>query len=458
MTFFVGVMTIIEKRVPRNLHWATCIKLKSNAGNDNENKSNVDVLCCCDEPQKTTDELEAPIEKFPKRVVKRLLLFTPAKIPVLLLFFGYLGLSVWSVTNFRDDLDLRDLVSKDSYYYKFYNLNHNMFSQNLLLSLNIYSPISYRSNSTLTSINSFLENAKKEIDIENDFQISWLHAYMQTPLYDNTSDVNFIDGLKQFLSTKQGNLFINDVTIKKFSVVASRFFVKSTSLLTSRSLAGLMKRLRVGLKVSDLPVFVYSPAFIFFEQYVQIIPQTIQTLLTCILVVCLVTVFFMPLPVLILLVTLSAAMIMVGVIGFMHFWGLTLSSVTMIHIIMCVGFSIDFSARICHAFFQAEGTINNARAATAIDRSGGLILNGAISTIIGVMMLAFSKSFVFFSFFKVIFIVMVIGAMHATLLLPVVLSLVGPNYYVPKTNTNNTEIEISSQKESIGGQEEEELL
>ena len=60
----------------------------------------------------------------------------------------------------------------------------------------------------------------------------------------------------------------------------------------------------------------------------------------------------------------------------------------MIHIIMCVGFSIDFSAHICHAFVQAESMSKNSRVATAIDRLGVPIVNGALSSIIGILMLA----------------------------------------------------------------------
>ena len=124
---------------------------------------------------------------------------------------------------------------------------------------------------------------------------------------------------------------------------------------------------------------------------------------------------------------MTVVIIMVGVIGFMHFWGLTLSSVTMMHIIMCVGFCIDFSTHICHAFVQADGT-RNVHVSQALDMAGGPIFNGAISTIIGVLMLAFSTSYIFFSFFKVMFLVMVFGPIHSIFLLAVILAYIGPQY------------------------------
>ncbi|XP_071133351.1 patched domain-containing protein 3-like [Mytilus edulis] len=444
VTFYIGVMTINEKRVSKNLHWATCCKTRKKEEMEADGRSKAVIICCAGSPRKSRDEIEGPIEKYPKRLFKRIVLYTPSKIAVLLLFCGYLGVSVWGTTNFREDLDLRDLVSKDSYYYSSYDANQKLFSQSLFVSVNIRTTVDYRLASTFSELNSVLQKIRNDPDIQNDFRLSWFHSYISDASFDNTSDINFITGLTSFLSSPQGNLYINDVTISGSSVVSSRFHVLSASLTTSSSQAAMMVRLRDIAEASSLPVFVFSPAFIFFEQYVQIVPQTFQTLGISVSVVFLVTAIFMPLPTLIILVTISVTMIMVGVLAFMYFWDLTLSSVTMIHIIMCVGFSIDFSTHICHAFIQAEGSTRNSRVSVAIDRSGGPILNGALSSIIGILMLAFSKSFIFFSFFKVMFIVMIFGALHAILLLPVVLSLIGPNYEQQTNKADDKEINLSS--------------
>lgn len=94
---------------------------------------------------------------------------------------------------------------------------------------------------------------------------------------------------------------------------------------------------------------------------------------------------------------------------------------------MCVGFCIDFSTHICHAFVQADGP-RNVRVLQALDKAGGPLFNGAISTIIGVLVLAFSTSYVFFSFFQVIFLLVIFGLAHSFFLLPVILAYIGPEY------------------------------
>lgn len=443
LTFYTGIMTINEVRVSKQRHWFTCCKTKSHQSLKEEGKSKTVVLLCGGAPRQKREEVEGPIEKYPKILLKNAVKSKPTRIIIILLFLGYLGVSAWGAWNFREDLDLRNLVSSDSYHYKFYDTNLKFFSQSFFVSFYVKSEIEYRFSSNL--FKTLLRKAKEDKDIRSNFELSWLDTYTKSPAFSNASQSNFILGLKTFLNT-HGNIFVNDVIIRNNSIVASRFHVLSKSLTTSSDQASLMVRVREIAKSSTLPVFVFSPSFVFFEQYVQIVPQTIQTLAIAVSVVFLVTAIFMPLPVLILLVTVSVSMIMVGVIGLMQIWGLTLSSVTMIHIVMCVGFSVDFSAHICHAYAHVPGENRDARVSTALDLAGGPILNGALSSVIGIVVLAFSKSYIFFSFFKVMFIVVVVGAMHAIFLLPVLLSWIGPIYGTPETEPVKDKMKYS-QKE-----------
>lgn len=54
------------------------------------------------------------------------------------------------------------------------------------------------------------------------------------------------------------------------------------------------------------------------------------------------------------------------------------------------------------------------------------IVQGAISTILGVIGLALAPSYIFLTFFKMIMLVIVLGALHGLILLPVLLSFLGP--------------------------------
>ena len=53
-------------------------------------------------------------------------------------------------------------------------------------------------------------------------------------------------------------------------------------------------------------------------------------------------------------------------------------------------------------------------------------MQGAISTILGVIGLMIAPSYIFVTFFKMVFLVIILGALHGLFLLPVLLSLFGP--------------------------------
>ncbi|XP_071131036.1 patched domain-containing protein 3-like [Mytilus edulis] len=428
MTFFVSCMTLNERRVSQNRHFFTCRRVKTKHTMIDERKSKALILCCSGSPSKHRDEVEGPLEKYPKKLLKKILRFTPAKIIVLLLFAGFVGVSIYGAYHFKEGLDLKDLVSSDSYFYSFQESLTAFYDQGITIGLYVKSDVDYRSSDTLDAINSLRDNLQKDPDISDTFFLSWLHAYINSTFFDNSSNSNFVTGLQAFSATIEGNMYLNDVTFDNGNISASRFHILTESIASSGGQGDMMLRVRDIAANSPLPVFPYAGTFIYMEGFVAIYSQTLQTIGICVAAVFVVTSVFLPLPVMILFITITVILIMVSILGFMHFWGLTLSSVTMIHIIMCIGFCVDFATHICHAFAQAESTNRDDRVGMALDTAGGPILNGALSTIIGVIMLAPSKSFIFFSFFKVMFMVMLFGLIYSIFLLPVLLSFFGPKY------------------------------
>jgi len=113
----------------------------------------------------------------------------------------------------------------------------------------------------------------------------------------------------------------------------------------------------------------------------------------------------------------------VGVIGFMTIWGINLDTISMITIIMSIGFSVDFAAHIAHAFVLSSdkdaGAKEKVKAAMA--EIAWPILQGATSTILGVVVLADLDSYMVVAFFKTVFLVIVLALIHGLVFLPVLL-------------------------------------
>merc|ERR1719312_2011775 len=127
-------------------------------------------------------------------------------------------------------------------------------------------------------------------------------------------------------------------------------------------------------------------------------------------------------------VLVAVVLTLVNVAGFIHFWGLTIDTVSCTNLIIAIGLCVDYSAHIAHAFMGAQGS-RNARAQTALSEIGPAVFNGGFSTFLAFILLAGSKSHVFSSFFKIFFLVVVFGLYNGLVFLPIILSIMGPSSY-----------------------------
>ena len=112
----------------------------------------------------------------------------------------------------------------------------------------------------------------------------------------------------------------------------------------------------------------------------------------------------------------------------MHAWDITIDVVSSILVILSIGLSVDYSVHMCHAFLTVSGT-RKQRAKAAIVDMGVAVLNGGFSTLIAFILLAGSDSHVFSVFFRIFLLVIIFGLFHGLILLPVMLSLIGPSPY-----------------------------
>lgn len=105
---------------------------------------------------------------------------------------------------------------------------------------------------------------------------------------------------------------------------------------------------------------------------------------------------------------------------------------------MALGLAVDYSAHIAHAFMTQTGSRND-RVRDTLVEMGPAVLNGGFSTFLAFALLMTSSSYVFKSFFKIFFLVVVFGLFHGIAFLPVILSFIGkegtPDYKIKETFT-----------------------
>merc|ERR1719251_437451 len=125
------------------------------------------------------------------------------------------------------------------------------------------------------------------------------------------------------------------------------------------------------------------------------------------------------------MVLLSVTLTVTDIVGFLHFWGITIDIISCVNIVLAIGLCVDYSVHIGHAFLVAKGS-RQEKAVQAVSTIGPAVFNGGVTTFLALVMLGASTSHVFVTFFKVFVLTVLFGLFHGLVLLPVVLSLVGP--------------------------------
>jgi Niemann-Pick C1 protein len=134
---------------------------------------------------------------------------------------------------------------------------------------------------------------------------------------------------------------------------------------------------------------------------------------------------------------------MVNVCGFMQRWGLTIDLVSCIGLELAIGLCVDYATHIGHTFLTVEEGTRMDRSLKTVTSIGSAVVYGGLSTLIGVFMLSQSEAYIFQSFFRIFFLVITFGLFHGVVLLPVILSWVGPRPYNVGNVVQQGDIEIT---------------
>lgn len=128
-----------------------------------------------------------------------------------------------------------------------------------------------------------------------------------------------------------------------------------------------------------------------------------------------------------LLVLFAVVCTIVDVLGFMWLWGLTIDAVTVCYTVIAIGLAVDYSAHIGEAFILSKKETKAEKVVDSLYRIGSSVFNGAFSTFLAVVAMAGSQTYIFRVFFRQFFLVTLIGSIHGLIVLPVLLSIFGPN-------------------------------
>ncbi|XP_070598891.1 protein patched homolog 1 isoform X2 [Erythrolamprus reginae] len=457
--------------------------------------------------------LEPPCTKwtlssFAEKQYAPLLLKPKAKIMVICLFLGLLGLSLYGTTRVRDGLDLTDIVPRETQEYEFIAAQFKYFSfyhmyivtqkadypniQHLLYELHrSFSNVTYvllEENKQLPKM--WLHYFRDWLQgLQEAFDQDWKAGKIVLQNYKNASEDGVLaykllaktisngrdkpldmsqlakqrlvdaDGIinpKAFYmyltawvsndpvayAASQANIrphrpeWVHDkadyipVTIPEAEPIEYAQFPFYLNGLrdTSDFVEAIEKVRAICNNYTSLGISSYPNGypFLFWEQYISLrhwLLLSISVVLACTFLVC-ALILLNPWTAGIIVVVL--ALMTVELFGMMGLIGIKLSAVPVVILIASVGIGVEFTVHIALAFLTAIGD-KNRRTILALEHMFAPVLDGAVSTLLGVLMLAGSEfDFIVRYFFAVLAILTILGALNGLVLLPVLLSLFGP--------------------------------
>jgi len=162
----------------------------------------------------------------------------------------------------------------------------------------------------------------------------------------------------------------------------------------------------------------------FGDQYRVVLPNTLENVAIALVLMIIVSIILIPHPLCSLCVAMAIVSIDVGVIGYMTLWDVALDTISMITIIMSIGFSVDFTAHISYGYValsQERDPVK--RMQVVLGARSWPVFQACLATILGILALAGVEAYMIVTFFKTVFLVMLIGLVHALVFLPVGLNL-----------------------------------
>ncbi|CAK6434115.1 unnamed protein product [Pipistrellus nathusii] len=466
--------------------------------------------------------LEPPCTKwtlssFAEKHYAPFLLKPKAKVAVILLFLGLLGLSLYGTTRVRDGLDLTDIVPRETREHDFiaaqfkYFSFYNMYIVTQKADYPNLQPLLYELHRSFSTVKYVMLEENKQLPktwlhyfrdwlqgLQDAFDSDWESGKIMPNNYKNGSDDGVL-AYKLLVQTGSRDKPIDISQLTKRRLVdadgiinPSAFYIYLTAWVSNDPVAYAASqanirphrpewvhdkadympetRLRIPaaepIEYAQFPFYLnglhdtsdfveaiekvraicnnYTSLglssypngypFLFWEQYLGLrhwLLLSISVVLACTFLVCAV---FLLNPWTAGIIVTVLALMTIELFGMMGLIGIKLSAVPVVILIASVGIGVEFTVHVALAFLTAIGD-KNRRAVLALEHMFAPVLDGAVSTLLGVLMLAGSEfDFIVRYFFAVLAILTILGVLNGLVLLPVLLSFFGPYPEVSPAN------------------------
>jgi len=395
---------------------------------------------CCPKIQPGDNFLKRNLMKFGEAITKTLF----GRIFTIVIFTAIFAVGLAGLVQMETEFRLEWFFPSDSYVNKFTDVNDQYFNRGV--SFNVYQNgiDIYSKQSAMKELSSYL--TVQDFVVQDSVQ-DWyaaFNAYAENPLNSCqiSSSVQFYACMWKWYSTS------NSATVFRRNIQWASAECNAENAINCNPSAGIrnaripamLKSFENGLYRYNVyrtmredmkslfgdgdAVYPYSMSFLYWEENGVIMEELIRNLIIAAGIIVIILFLLIPDARIAAIVAFVICISIVEVVGFAHWWSLTFNGIATIYFLICVGLAVDYSAHIAHVFKDSRGT-SSERAILAMGRIGPSVFQAVMSTLLAVIVIGFSKSYVFEVFFKILFLVTVLAGVHGMWLLPTLLSMFG---------------------------------
>ena len=326
------------------------------------------------------------------------LLKAPIKVVICIITLGLLAFGIYGSLHVKNEFNRQNLALKGSHYSKYLTASESYFSLNIPVDIQLTENMDYSDPAIRKEVAHF-GNLAYQTGYYLQHSFSWVQSFENfTSTHKISSDrSNFKAALKMFLSAPEYSQHKLDVILNnQDDVIASRITVftkaKNTAVFQKDAMLEIRSKLSSQSKVKHS---IAANEFVYFEQYAVVIKEIIISLVSVSVVILVVLIPFCIHPIIILMIFFGFVILIFELLGLMYFWGVDLSVISLINLVMAVGFSVDYSAHVAQAFVSSREKTVNKRIIEALSTIGGSVLFGGISTFLGMSLTGFASSTIF---------------------------------------------------------------
>ena len=294
-----------------------------------------------------------------------------------------------------------------------------------------------------------------------------IYTPTKTAVAEPVPEEYFYGCLAEYLETPEGLNQVQNISFRDGKIRGWRQFVEAIKI-EGMAVDGpkYLKDVRdIGSEYGLGDTYFYSGIFMVYEMHVGLIAQMFLSVGLALFAVFCVVIFITGSIQVTLLVILSVVLVDIYLFALIYFWGERINFLTLVCLVLGLGLSVDYSAHIAHTYLLVEGPADMDKgdkriykSRVALSQMGSSVAHGGMSTFLAVIVLAGARSYFFRLFFKSFFGIVVFGLLNGFILLPIILSFIGPTTEdtekkeeLQRRNTRRASRRASARQSGTGG-------